>query len=253
MIFYNRDIFKKADIIPDKNWNIENFYANAKELKKYVQTGFCTEFDAVSWENFVSIDSKPIFTDEKLTIADKASTDALQKLSDKINEEGLGANKEQISLSPCAQLFMNQKTAMFVSGRWSVPKLNSNPKLKYGVLPFPKGQSKYYIPLNSSGWAVYKNSKNKDAAIDFVKYISSDENIEKMVNSGLITPANKKIADSNNFKNGEIFIDIIEKSTPNNVPADYNIIIDKVNNAAISVLGGYKTAKEAIEPLFKEY
>ena len=126
-----------------------------------------------------------------------------------------------------------------------MPKITSQAKFEYGILPFPKGLSKYYIPLDSSGWAIYKNSKNKEAAIDFVKYISSDENIEKMTKLGLITPAKKRIANSESFKDGEVFIDIIEKSTPNIVPADYNIKIDKINNAAESVLGGYKTAKES--------
>ena len=153
-------------------------------------------------------------------------------------------DKEQLVLAPCAQLFLNQKTPIFVSGRWSVPKIESQAKFKYGILPFPSGSSKYYIPLNSSGWAVYKNSKNKKAAIDFVKYISSDENIEKITKSGLITPAKKKIAFSEAFKKGEVFTEIIEKSTPNIVPADYNVLIDKINIYVTSVLSGFRKAKD---------
>ena len=244
VIFYNKDIFKKAGIKPDKNWDIDKFYETAKALKSTADVGFCTEFNPVSWGNFVSVENKPIFLDGELTIGEEKSLDALQKLADKINKEGLGANKEQVVLNPCEQLFLTQKTPIFVSGRWSVPNFNAQAEFDYGILPFPKGQSKYYIPLDSSGWAVSKTSKNKEAAIDFVKYISSDENIEKMTESGLITPAKKKIANSEKFKNGEVFVDIIEKSTPDIVPADYNILIDKINNSAESVLGGYKTAKE---------
>ena len=245
VIFYNKDIFKKAKINPDKNWDINKFYETAKELKSVSDIGFCTEFSAVSWGNFISIENKPIFLNGELTIREEKSLEALQKLANKITKDGLGANKEQLTLTPCAQLFLTQKTPIFISGRWSLPKITSQAKFEYGILPFPKGSSKYYIPLDSSGWAIYKNSKNKDAAIDFVKYISSDENIEKMTKLGLITPAKKRIANSESFKDGEVFIDIIEKSTPNIVPADYNIKIDKINNAAESVLGGYKTAKES--------
>ena len=244
VIFYNKDIFKKAKIQPDKNWDIDKFYVTAKALKSAADVGFCTEFNSVSWGNFVSVENKPIFLDGELTIGEEKSLNALQKLADKINKEGLGANKEQLVLTPCAQLFLTQKTPIFVSGRWSVPKFDAQAEFDYGILPFPKGQSKYYIPLDSSGWAISKTSKNKEAAIDFVKYISSDENIGKMTESGLITPAKKKIANSEKFKNGEVFVDIIEKSTPDIVPADYNILIDKINNSAESVLGGYKTAKE---------
>ena len=244
VIFYNKDIFNKAKIKPDKNWDINKFYETAKELKKYSDIGFCTEFNPVSWGNFVSIENKPLFLNAELTINEKKSLIAIQKLADKINKENLGANKEQLVLSPCAQLFLNKKTPIFVSGRWSVPKIDSQAEFEYGVLPFPKGESQYYIPLDSSGWAVYKNSKNKKAAIDFVKYISSDKNIKKITESGLITPAKKNAANSKEFKNGEVFIDIIEKSTPNIVPSNYNIIIDKINTEVMSVLGGYKKAKD---------
>ena len=244
VIFYNKDIFNKAKIKPDKNWDINKFYETAKELKKYSDIGFCTEFNPVSWGNFVSIENKPLFLNAELTINEKKSLIAIQKLADKINKENLGANKEQLVLSPCAQLFLNKKTPIFVSGRWSVPKIDSQAEFEYGVFPFPKGESQYYIPLDSSGWAVYKNSKNKKAAIDFVKYISSDKNIKKITESGLITPAKKNAANSKEFKNGEVFIDIIEKSTPNIVPSNYNIIIDKINTEVMSVLGGYKKAKD---------
>ena len=244
VVFYNKDIFKKAKIKPDNNWDIDKFYEAAKALKTVSDVGFCTEFNAVSWGNFVSVENKPLFLNGELTVKEEKSLDALQKLADKINKENLGANKEQLVLTPCAQLFLTQKTPIFISGRWSVPKINSQAEFNYGILPFPKGSSKYYIPLDSSGWAVYKYSKHKEAAIDFVKYISSDENIVKMTESGLITPAKKKIAKSDKFKNGDVFVEIIEKSTPDIVPADYNILIDKINNAAESVLGGYKTAKE---------
>ena len=197
--------------------------------------------------NFVSAENKPLILNNKVTIGEEASINALQKLADSINKENIGVNKEQLAISPCAQLFLNQKSPMFISGRWSIPKLNAQAEFEYGILPFPKGNSKYYIPINASGWAIAKNSKNKEAAIDFVKYISSDENIEKITASGLITPAKKKVASSKNFKNGKVFIDIIEKSTPNQVPANYNVIIDKLTVMGKSVLGGYKTAKEALK------
>ena len=60
----------------------------------------------------------------------------------------------------------------------------------------------------------------------------------------MITPAKKKVANSESFKNGEVFKSVIEKSAPNIVPADYNVVVDKINVGAVSVLGGYKTAKE---------
>ena len=85
------------------------------------------------------------------------------------------------------------------------------------------------------------------STFNFVKYLSSDDNIKKIAASGLITPAKKKVAYSEYFTNGDVFLDVIEKSTPNLVPSDYNIITDKIKVESKSVLGGYKSAKEAFK------
>lgn len=249
VVFYNKTSFKKALLKEPEQWSMKEFYETAKKLKATNEFGFCTELEPSSWENFVATENKPIILDGIVTIFEDKSLFALQELSDYINKEKTGVNKEQLALSPCAQLFINERAPIFISGRWSVPKLNAESKFDYGVAPFPQGNSKYYIPLNASGWAVSKKSKHKTKAIDFVKFLASDENMKKITKSGLITPAKINVAKSPEFKNGKVFVDIIEKSTPNKVPPDYNIIIDKLSIAADSVLGGYKTAREA----FKDY
>lgn len=247
VIFYNKDIFKKAGIKIPKNMTMDDFYSIANKVKTYTDYGFCTELEPAYWENFVSTSGKPIFYNGELSITDTKSLTAIQELADKINKEKIGVSKEQLVLSPCAQLFLTNKSAMFVSGRWSMPKLNSQKDFDYGVLPFPDGGSGFYIPLNASGWAVSKKSKHKNEALSFVQFISNDENIVKLTKSGLITPAKKSVANSKYFENGEVFVSVIEKSTPNVVPNDYNVIIDKLNVKISSVLGGYKTVQEVFE------
>ena len=249
VIFYNKNLFKKSSIKINNNWSIEDFYSIAKKLKEKNEYGFCTEFDPGYLENFISIENKPLFVKNKLTINEEKSIYAMQKLADAINKESLSPNKEQLSLSPCAQLFIQEKSPMLLSGRWSVPKISNQAYFEYGILPFPKGSSVYYIPLNASGWAISKASKHKAEAINFVNYLSSDENIKKLTESGLITPAKKKVAYSKYFKNGDVFLDIIDKSTPNTVPDDYNIIIDKLKVASKSILGGYQSARQGLQKI----
>lgn len=247
VIFYNKDLLNKSDVKISDNWNTKDFFTISKKLKKNNKYGFCMEFEPGYWENFVSTENKPIFLNEKITLKEEESINTIQNIADLINKESLSPNKEQLAITPCAQLFLQQKTPFFISGRWSVPKIEAEKTFEYDVASFPSGGSKYYIPLNASGWAISKNSKHKDAAIDFVKYLSSDENIEKITESGLITPAKKKVANSHSFKNGKVYIDIIEKSTPNIVPSDYNVKIDKIKTASKSVLGGYQSAKQAFD------
>lgn len=249
VVFYNKKMFENQNIVIENDWTINDFYAISRKLKSKNDYAFCIEHEPEYWENFVSIENKPIFQNGKLTIKEKKSEMAIQNLSDAINKYKLAPNNKQLTMTPCAQMFLNEKVSMFISGRWSVPKLTSQAKFEYAIAPFPNGASEFYIPLNASGWAISKKSKNKNEALKFLKFISSDENVEIMTKSGLITPAKSKIAFSSEFNNGEVFIDAIEKSTPNLVPSNYNIEIDKIKTEIKSVLGGYKTVKAALEKL----
>ena len=87
-----------------------------------------------------------------------------------------------------AQMFLQGRLAMHLSGRWLVPKYREEADFDWDIAPFPKGSAGSVVPLDASGWAVAKSSKHKDAAMKLVIFLASAENIEKMTQSGLIVP-----------------------------------------------------------------
>lgn len=137
--------------------------------------------------------------------------------------------QSQIGSSTLAQMFLDQKIAMFISGRWIYPKINEKANFDWEIVPFPLGKSPY--PCDSSGWAISKNSRHKDASIKFVQYLSSVNSAKYFANTGLIVPARKDVALilNNSRHNEKAFLDVIINSKNTNVTPNYKKLVDKIN------------------------
>ena len=139
-----------------------------------------------------------------------------------------------------AQMFINGKLALYLGGRWMLPKFKETITFNFDIIEFPATEeNKVYV--DSSGWAIAKKSKNKENAIKLVKFLSSESSINKLTQSDLITPA-RKIK-----KEQDIFIKMLKnaKATPTN--KSYGKINDILKTKMESVLLGEKRAEEAFE------
>ncbi len=120
-----------------------------------------------------------------------------------------------------AQMFLDGKIGLYLSGRWMYPKLKHDAKFPVGIVTFPG-----IVPADASGWAISKTSKHKIAAIKFVKYMSSNESLAYLTETGLIVPARKSLSSKIKEK---AFLDAIKKSKPNVVNKHYNKTRDLLN------------------------
>ena len=107
----------------------------------------------------------------------------------------------------------------------------------HNVFPFRKRSYFHQWPATSRR----KKSQNKENAIKLVKFLSSEEAIEKLSRSGLITPA-RKIKDNEN-----IFTKMLNHAKPTPTNTSYNKINDILRTKGESVLLGEKTAEEAFD------
>lgn len=71
--------------------------------------------------------------------------------------------------------FRAGQTAMYVYGSWAINTLNAD-GMNYGIVKIPsfEGQESVSI-LSSSGMAMSKDSKNKEAAWEFIKFWTNEE------------------------------------------------------------------------------
>ena len=132
-----------------------------------------------------------------------------------------------------AQMFLQDKLAMHLTGRWLVPKYRESAEFDWDIAQFPKGTKGSIVPLDASGWAISKDSKHKTEAAKLIKFLSSKESLEKFSQSGLIVPARKSSANSPSFldgkepKNAKVFLEVINTSKPTPVNRNYNEILDR--------------------------
>ncbi len=227
VIYYNKSIFDNKKIpYPQKGWNYEQFLTTAKKLTDAPNIfGISFEEEPLFYMPYLTnygIDYVPNFEDEKTKIA-------LQKYADLRFKEKIAPLKEHSASATMAQMFLQGRLAMYLSGRWLVPKFRQDAKFDWDIVEFP-GQ----VPMDASGWAISKASKNKTESLKLIKYLSSKESIEKFTESGLIVPARIDVAESKTFLdnkkplNSRVFLDIIKTSKPTPVSINYKKTLDEL-------------------------
>lgn len=230
VIFYNKDIFKKYNVtLPKKNWTLNEFLGKAGKLTH------SPEIFGVSFED------EPLFFFPYLTsygvtdftnFEDENFQNGLKFYADLRNKYHFAPYKKEAASATMAQMFLQGKLAMYLSGRWMVPKFREEAKFDWDVIEFPCGQNNCSVPMDASGWAISKNSTHKDEAVKLVKYLSSKESSEKFTRSGLIVPARIDVAstsvflDSQKPKNAKIFLSAIKNSNPTPVTVNFREVID---------------------------
>ena len=200
VFFYNKNI--TGEINP--NWTFDDFTKIIKKITDKNHFGVSYERD-IYW-------ASPYTT----TLGFEKGVNFYKNLEGKY-----APTPAQVGSSTLAQMFLDGKLGLYLSGRWLYPKISENAVFPYGIVTFPG-----VVTADASGWAISKNSKHKAEAVKFVKYLSSKESIDYFTKSGLIVPARKDSA--KNIKE-QAFIDAIEKSVPNNVDKNFSKQRDELN------------------------
>lgn len=238
VIYYNKDLFDKSNVpYPTKDWTLNDFLKTAQKLTRRPDVfGISFEKDALYFLPYLMSEGGGILADDGETeiINTEASQNAINFYADLRNKYHTAPQKHESASATMAQMFLQQKLAMHLSGRWLVPKYRETAEFDWDIAPFPKGTKGSIVPMDTSGWAVSKDSKHKNEAYKLIQYLSSTESLEKFAASGLIVPARKEAANSKYFlddqkpKSAKIFLDIIETSKPTPVSINYSEILDKL-------------------------
>ena len=257
VFFVNKNIFPDA---PKRFESIDEVYETLSKLKTDKNFAVNIEPSAIYWLNFLLLNGGGLLSDDlkSVLIANPESIEAFQKYADLSYKNHLAPTKKEIASKTTAQMFINGELALYMSGRWMVPKFRSAVKdFDWDVIAFPVSDE-LKIAVDTSGWGISKNSKHKQEAVDFVKYISGREAIEKITASGLIVPARVDVAgseyfiDGNNPKNAEAFIDILKYSKPTPVNSNYLFINDILNESLEDVFSGKLKADEVLNDKLKK-
>lgn len=245
LVFYiNKDLFKKYNVpFPNQYWSFDDFLILAQKLTKDINGDGKTDIFGVSFEEeplfylpYLMSEGGGIISDDlnKIIIDSPHSKKGLQFYSDLRNKYHVAPEKSQSASATMAQLFLQGKLAMHLSGRWLVPKYREEAKFDWNVINFPSGDAGSIVPLDASGWAISKSSQHKTEAKKLIEFLSSKSSSEKFSSSGLIVPARTDVSqgaflqDKKAPKNAYVFVDVIKTAKKTPVCSNYREIQDEL-------------------------
>jgi multiple sugar transport system substrate-binding protein len=201
VIYYNKDMFRaKGVAFPCDNWKMREFLHTAQRLTERPRVfGVSFEEDPVYWLPFLM----------------NADIDFYADLRRKYH---VAPAKQESASATMAQMFLQKRLAMHISGRWMVPKYRQEADFDWGVATFPG-----IVSADASGWAIAKSSKHPEEAQKLVDFLSSHD--VEFVKSGLIVPARRA---NSGLISEKAFLKAIQNSRPTPVSKDYIRQMDRL-------------------------
>ena len=221
LVFYvNTDLME----LPFKDWTLEDLLRYSEKIKRKGILSVSFEEDLYWVLPYLSY-----YGEARRNEFSSVNLKGLNFYKDLRYKYEFAPTKSQIGSSTQAQMFLDGKIAMYLSGRWMYPKIKEKATFNWAVINFPYGITKQ--PCDTSGWAISKNSEHKVAALRFVKYLSSEKSSSYFAETGLIVPARINIAQrlNNEEHNEKAFVDVINHSTKTFSAKNYKKIVDEFN------------------------
>ncbi len=221
VVYYNKDLLKRAGVAePKEGWTFEEFLSKAKRVKEKTGAfGVSFEEDPLFYLPYLMSEGGGFFELES-----PESQKALEFYADLRKKYHVAPLREESASATMAQMFLQEKIAMQVSGRWLTPKYKEAATFGWDIVIFPRGATGSVVPLDASGWAISKSSKHPKEALEFVEYLGSREVIEKFAATGLIVPARLDV----DYEGREVYSHALKTAKPTPVTVDYNKILDEL-------------------------
>ncbi len=107
-------------------------------------------------------------------------------------KDGLAATPDKLGASWCGEAFGKQKVAFAFEGNWMFPTMASFPGVKFTTAPLPKDKTRGNLAFTVS-YSMAKDSKNKPAAWELLKYLVGRQGMQQWVSLGLALPTRKDV------------------------------------------------------------
>jgi multiple sugar transport system substrate-binding protein len=215
VVFYNKEIFNKAGLkypTPDWNWDMMRDMAvkmTVKNSDKSTTFGFADEWGI--WEPFVLSNGGKLVDDLKKPL--KCELDSPQALEGFQYRQDL-MYKYKVMPSPsqlsamggvgASDLFIQGKTAMYMSGIWKTPFFRETVKFDWDAAVFPKGPKggRGYL-ISGGGYSILRSTKHPQEAWKLLTFLAGEDGQKALALTGLAQPAIKSIAQSSAFLDGK--------------------------------------------------
>ena len=263
VMYYNASLFQKVGIPePTADWTWSDFVSAARKLtsgsgssKVYgavFDNWFAPYYDQI-WEN--GGDPYPD-NGTKCGFDSSAAVNAFNQIVS-LYKSGVSPTPSQFSDQGAEQLFLSGKVGMMLgSGRWAAYDMRDVKRFLWKVAPIPKGSAGRANFFHVSMFAISRDSKNPEAAWEFLKYMVSPAGIKSGLAAAQGIPSSPSIADSAAFRNDPFVVKhnsvqpfIESLPTVHRAPnlANFNQVQDTAD-AQLDALWSLKSSPEQVLP-----
>jgi multiple sugar transport system substrate-binding protein len=269
LVYYNKSAFDEANVpYPKDDWNWDQFVETALKVQKKSQSGEVLRWGLIDDKLLPSawiFSAGGSFADDvhqptRWTFAvDPLTLKGIQFRYDLIH-------KYKVSLAPSkiagftesegSDMFRFGSAAMYLSGLKWTPHFREITNFKWDVAMLPKGpDGDRAFATGGSGYAITRQSKNKEIAWKLVKYLTGEEAERKRMASGLAQPALRKMASSDLFLdrkdplNKKILIDAVQYVKYFPLCGNWQEVENLITTGLEKVWEGDETPEQAMEKL----
>jgi len=212
-VYYNKDAFNRVGLVAptvDNPWTFEELVKNAKLLKEKggVKYGMAMDSSRARYDNLMYANGGSMVEKDGdsfvVTINSPQNIATLEAFIEWNNSFMPKAIWAGGSTDNPADYFKNGDVGIYFSGTWNYNTFYNEIKgMNWGVMPSPVGPAGPSAILGGSGLGVPVNAKNKDLAIDSLKWFYTKENFQTYLNrdkglSSLVgvtySPADQQVA-----------------------------------------------------------
>jgi multiple sugar transport system substrate-binding protein len=102
-------------------------------------------------------------------------------------KSGLAATPDKLGSGWCGEAFGKQRAAFAFEGNWMFPTMATFPGVQFTTAPMPKDKTRGNLAFTVS-YSMAKDSKNKPAAWQLLKYLVGKTGMQQWVSLGLALP-----------------------------------------------------------------
>lgn len=205
-IFYNTEIFDQLGIeVPqslEESWTWDEFIQISNQIKESGAAKFPFAMDwqgdtqSYRWMWFLHQHGGQLLTDDLSgpQIDNTAGIETIAWNQSWFNDGLVPPSSSIKSGEEVENLFANGTTAMMLNGDWLIPFLEENMSAGWDVT-YMIQDKEMASDLGGNALAVTKDSKNAEAAADFVKFATNEENMRRFCVDAQFVPVRTSLVD----------------------------------------------------------
>ena len=246
-VAYNKEMFDKYKVsYPRKNWNWKSMETLANSLRRGIAAAGANEFPIAmeldfhpSYSNFLHQDGADFLTlNKRKTLAGTpAGIQTVQSIVD-LMDKNLMAPYTVLSETKASDLFISRKAGIIFVGSWKAKILEESSlgkEGKIGLVPMPKRAVNNHSVAGGLGYAMAKNSQNKDGAWELIKFMTGRQSLVREAVNNIDFPARPDAQGAyiRGFKNidAQVIVDVTKTAVPfpsNGLPATLKPLQDAI-------------------------